>query len=501
MLLATLVILGTVGEGLLDYVFKAAAKNAFSHGDELLRVFALFYAAVNVLGIAVGYFFGRRALERLGLARTVSLLPWSVAITGLGAVAIPGLPSALFARLSEAVMRNSLYRSGSELLLTPLPPREKRAVKPLLGDVAAAMLVQLALVAWAAHSRTLMMLFAIASAIVCVQLTYRVHKGYVATLERSLVSRAVHLNMGDVRDRTTRMTMTTMTGVADLENAEQVGEPDLAERDPVLVRLAELRARDPVRVRAALAAGPLEPEHVWQATSLLARDDVVHIAIDALVATADRHVGQLVDALLDPATDVRVRRRLPAVLARVPSPRAIDGLFGGLDDERFEVRFRCGRALARLTADAPHLEVGPERVHAVLLREVAVDRHVWESQQPHEHDEGDAALALDGVLRERASRSLEHVFTVLALILPREPLQIAFHSLHTDDAQLRGTALEYLETALPVQIRVKLWQFLDAEAPRDKQARPREEVVAELLRSRSSIAMSYQELRRRSEGS
>ena len=207
------------------------------------------------------------------------------------------------------------------------------------------------------------------------------------------------------------------------------------------------------------------------------------------------------DALLDPATEFTVRRRLPAVLARVPSPRAIDGLFGGLEDERFEVRFRCGRPLVRLTADAPHLHIGPERVHAVLLREVAVDRHVWESQQPHEHDEGDTALALDGVLRERASRSLEHVFTVLALILPREPLRIAFHGLHADDAQLRGTALEYLETALPVQIREKLWPFLDAEAPRDKQARPREEVVAELLRSRSSIAISYQELRRRSEGS
>ncbi len=43
------------------------------------------------------------------------------------------------------------------------------------------------------------------------------------------------------------------------------------------------------------------------------------------------------------------------------------------------------------------------------------------------------------------SQSLAHVFTLLSLVLPREPLQIAFRSLHADDRQLRGTALEYLE--------------------------------------------------------
>src|SRR5262249_50628020 len=129
------------------------------------------YTAVNVLGIGLGALVGRRSLERLGLARTGGLLPWSVAITGTVAVAISGLASALFARLSEAVMRNSLYRSGSELLLTPLPPAEKRAVKPLLdvgtariGDVAAAGLVQLALVLSIGRAQTLLLAFAVLAA-------------------------------------------------------------------------------------------------------------------------------------------------------------------------------------------------------------------------------------------------------------------------------------------------------------------------------------------------
>jgi hypothetical protein len=33
---------------------------------------------------------------------------------------------------------------------------------------------------------------------------------------------------------------------------------------------------------------------------------------------------------------------------------------------------------------------------------------------------------MDEAIRDRANRSLEHVFTLLALALPREPLRIAF---------------------------------------------------------------------------
>ena len=106
---------------------------------------------------------------------------------------------------------------------------------------------------------------------------------------------------------------------------------------------------------------------------------------------------------------------------------------------------------------------------------------------------------MDTVLKERAARSLEHVFTMLSLVLPRQPLEVAYRSLKTDDAHLRGTALEYLETSLPIAIREKLWPFLDADAPRARSQRSREEIVRELLQQRASISISLQELRRRSE--
>src|SRR5262249_46473522 len=100
----------------------------------------------------------------------------------------------------------------------------------------------------------------------------------------------------------------------------------------------------------------------------------------------------------------------------------------------------------------------------------------------------------DAFVRDRAGESLAHVFTLLSLVLPREPLQIAFRSLHTGDAYLQGTALEYLEGVLPAAIRATLWPFL-ARRPVTRSARPRAEVVADLLRSNLSILLNLEEIR------
>jgi hypothetical protein len=319
----------------------------------------------------------------------------------------------------------------------------------------------------------------------------------LGALEDSLLARAAHLGPA-TRHRATRLTVAHRSAIPldllgpDDESAAEPA-PGVVPTNPVLARLAELYVPDAARVQRALAAGPLEAVLVPRATALLAWDEVSLVALDALSAVAPRHTGQLVDALLDPGTDFAVRRRVPMAIARAASPRAMDGLLAGLYDRRFEVRVRCGRALTRLAAAAPHLKVDAARVLAAVLNEVAVGREVWESQRL-EGEDADDPLAVGAALRERTSRSLEHVFTVLSLVLPREPMQIAYRGLYADDRQLRGTALEYLETALPPEVREKLWPFIGDRARPMRPSRPREEVVADLIRQRSSIVVRLEDL-------
>jgi hypothetical protein len=251
-------------------------------------------------------------------------------------------------------------------------------------------------------------------------------------------------------------------------------------------------------VAAALGVGPLTPPLVERAIALLAWDAMAPSAIRALVPAAADSAGSLIAHLLDPEEDFAIRRRLVRVLAECPTPEVFAALHRALADRRFEVRYLAGRALHRQSAARSEFIVDREWIHDAVLNEVAVGRGVWESRRLIDAVADDVAPMETAVLRERADRSLEHVFTLLALVLPRVPLRLAYDGLHTEDRHLRGTALEYLESVLPAAVRERLWPFLEPEAVAVRAAgRNPDEALASLLQSRESIVLALAAVRQR----
>jgi hypothetical protein len=270
--------------------------------------------------------------------------------------------------------------------------------------------------------------------------------------------------------------------------------------DPVAAQLADLRSGDVVRVRRVFGETvAIEASLVPQTIRLLAWDEVSALARDALSGRAASIAGQLIDALLDPDEDFAVRRRIPRVLVRASGQRVVDGLQAGLSDARFEVRFQCARALDCLLRRDPALRVDAAAIYSRLEAELSVGAVVWESHRLLDRreavDDRDVVWFLDDLLRGRANEMLEHVFSLLALVLPREPLQVAFRALHTDDAWLRGLALEYLESVLPEHIRRQIWELVSTEGVRYSGGHA--DSMAELLRSSTAIA---HELRKKGVG-
>jgi hypothetical protein len=104
---------------------------------------------------------------------------------------------------------------------------------------------------------------------------------------------------------------------------------------------------------------------------------------------------------------------------------------------------------------------------------------------------------VDEVLRERASRTMEHVFRLFSFVLPRKPLQVAFRGLYAGDENLRGIALEYLESVLPPPVRNAMWPYLDDRRPPQRETRSHDEILATLLRSHESIEVRLAALRAR----
>jgi hypothetical protein len=510
--LALLVLLGTIAAALIDYVFKVRAVSTFGNGDALLRFFAIYYAATSLLAFVIQATSSSVALEKLGLAVTASTPSITLAITGVGAMFIPGLEGALVARAGESVFRGSLFRTGYELFFTPIPSTEKRAAKSIidvgfdrLGDAVGGALIRLLILLPLAQQSNALLSTAIACSVAALLVSSRLNQGYIATLERSLINRAVELDLDDVEDITTRTAvLRTLQSSQFLprqtrSSAEQSSSSfTLALSDPEIRKILALRSRDRARVLAVLRdEEELGATLVPHVIPLLAWDPVADDAALALRRIIELRVGMLSDVLIDPNQAFAVRRRLARVFSTAVSQRAADALLFGLDDSRFEVRFQCGRALASIKAKNSTVRIDQQRIFKVVRGEVEVNRNVWESHRLLDGVDEENQQFVDEFLKDRTNQSLGHVFTLLSLVLPAQPLQIAYRGLHTTDPGLRGTALEYLEGVLPPDIRDRLWPFLGDKSEAPRSARSREEILAELLRSNESIVLNLEELRRK----
>jgi hypothetical protein len=70
---------------------------------------------------------------------------------------------------------------------------------------------------------------------------------------------------------------------------------------------------------------------------MLAWDEAMPVAREALKRIGGNITGMLVDALLDAERDFVIRRRLPRVLVDLASTRSVSrGLFAALEDAGFE---------------------------------------------------------------------------------------------------------------------------------------------------------------------
>jgi hypothetical protein len=337
---------------------------------------------------------------------------------------------------------------------------------------------------------TVILTLALAASLGAIFAGSRLSRWYVTTLESSLLHRGSRVHDIDPADAA------TATVLSDVRRRHAAGERSATEPgvrpepictpDPLIQQIATLRSTDHRKAIRLLSreqglAGPLVPH----AIPLLAIDALADYALFALRKVAEEHLGQLTDALLDRNRELAVRRRLARVFSVCVSQRAAQALLAALDDERFDVRFQVARSLSAIATRNAAVAIDPARIYDVVLREVAVGLPVWQGRRLL--DGFVSASPLDAFVRDRASQSLAHVFTLLSLVLPREPLQIAFRSLHSNDAHLRGTALEYLEGVLPPAVRQPLWPFLIRN--RTVQDADQGQRVVELLRSSKSVTL------------
>jgi len=518
---ALMVLLMTVAVEVADYVFKTQAALTFER-NELARFFATFYTVVNAITLAYQARGAGWTTQRLGLAATIALMPLSIAL--FAAIALLPLGwSPLYAIGAlvavRSILQNSVYRSGYELLYMPVSADAKRAAKTLidvafdkLGSAAGAGVVAGLLLIPGDATVKVMIGTALVMAAIAYGVTRRLNEGYVEALRASLVDRSLELNEGPSSSKLRAATIVDQPA-PDLARPLETGSLRLAGEpvrissrrrlpdsidDPTILRLADIRSRDLPRVTAAIAKGPLDPHLVYDVIGLLAWDEAQPIAANALRQHAQEFPGAMADRLLDKNVPFAIRRRLPRLMRGADPERVVPALWQTMGDRRFEVRYQSGQTLLHLSITHPDVseQIGPQLIRETVLKELSVSTRMWRKRrlldQPNPED-AKAAFQLDGALARRADRSLQHVFSLLALIHPRQALRVAFRGLHTEDGRLRGTALEYLHTTLSPAVREKLWPFI-AEGPLPEVQTGAQEVLTSLMLSASNIEASLEAL-------
>ncbi len=132
--LAVLVLVSTVALTLGDYVFKSAVARAVPPG-ELGAFFGGFYTLLNLLALVAQVVLGGWIFRAIGLHRALWILPALLFVGAAGVALGGGLLAALLLKGADGSLRNSVHRTGSELLYLPLADGVRTRAKPLIDIV------------------------------------------------------------------------------------------------------------------------------------------------------------------------------------------------------------------------------------------------------------------------------------------------------------------------------------------------------------------------------
>lgn len=543
--LSLLVLFLTAAGTLMDYLLKTYATANYEKGDELLHFFALFYTSVGFLTLICQLTITQRFLDRFGNNGAVATAPVSLMMGGLTLLMAPQLLVAIFAKGFESVLKNSIYRSGYELLYTPVNKDEKRNGKLLIdvgvdkfADAIGGLLISFILfvVASKYSNNAIAALVVVLSA--CAFFIARIlHKGYVKQLEKNLGEQAQSINP---RQRSltnaSRILETVGEMTIDLSQYLNLSQEDSPQQQPEAKELRKLsetqknsqkktttalstplpkQETDPLVTRdkeklvhflKTLKGQTLKTKQVPQLIDLLAWDEVYKEVISLLHSSPTKFEGQLIDHLLDQNEDFAIRRRIPRVLKKKPSRLSTFGLIEALKDQRFEVRYQSASALQHIKTEYSENDFktlfDKNAIFSAVLSELQLDEKIWKNQKILDLEESEVSEPrlefskdVRSYIQKRAGLGLNYIFKLFSLVFPEKPLLVAYYGIFTSDPMLKGTSMEYLESILPEDIQEKLWPLIKYKEPEQKEVEKQGNACDQtILETQKSIQLNLEEL-------
>ena len=222
-------------------------------------------------------------------------------------------------------------------------------------------------------------------------------------------------------------------------------------------------------MRSVGSAQPLDELFVPTLVSLLSNSRLKSGARDALVRYGEPVLDMLSHVAADTGEDPRVRRHIPATIARIPSQRSMDLLVSLLDNPDHLLRDNAISGMEALRQRQQGLTCAPDRIDSMLMSET---RSYFEYLTLHDDVFRRGAMPttalLARVLLERTVQSVGRVYRLLALLHPWKNIATTRWAIDHGNTSTRAQAFEYLDNILPSHMRRAVLPMLEDLPTEDK---------------------------------
>jgi ATP:ADP antiporter, AAA family len=241
--IAALIFVSVIVSTLIDYQFKAAAKEAYPSKDALAAFFGSYYAWLSVVTLLAQVWLTRKLFIGLGLTPSLLLLPFTLFAGSMSFLIWPGLFSATATRLAEASLRTSVNHTGVEILYLPIPDFIRKKVKVFLdvtverlGDGIAAFIILFCALFLGGAEISFLSYFSIGLIVVWTAAVFIVQRGYMDALRRSLAYRETSLEEARIDFADKETVEAVLKTLKDKDEASVLFGLDLVEKlDPKFV--------------------------------------------------------------------------------------------------------------------------------------------------------------------------------------------------------------------------------------------------------------------------
>lgn len=130
--LAVIILLSVAAGKFVDYEFNAIAAQRIQDEEQLASFLGFWYSNLNVASLLIQLFLTRRVVGVFGIGTSLLIHPLAILLGSMGVLFFPALWSAIFLKVSDGSLKNSIQKAGIELFSLPIPPEIRNPARSFI---------------------------------------------------------------------------------------------------------------------------------------------------------------------------------------------------------------------------------------------------------------------------------------------------------------------------------------------------------------------------------